>query len=65
MGVTCSDSINLNWIQVLSIPVLLLASSQDWTSNLHKIINYKLREPMLITVTLHIQLDTLAEALWI
>ena len=31
MGVTCSDSIRHNWVQVLSIPVLLLAYSQDWT----------------------------------
>ena len=34
MGVTCFDSINHNWVQVLSIPVLLLPCSQDWTYNL-------------------------------
>ena len=33
-GVTCSDSVCHNRVQVLSIPVLLLACSQDWTSNL-------------------------------
>ena len=27
-GVACSDSISHNWVQVLSIPVLLLAFSQ-------------------------------------
>ena len=30
-GVICSDSISHNQVQVLSIPVLLLAWSQDWT----------------------------------
>ena len=25
MGVTCSDSVSHNWVQVLSIPVLLLS----------------------------------------
>ena len=34
MGVTCSDSVNHNQVQVLSIPVLLLTCSQDWTCNL-------------------------------
>ena len=28
-GVACSDSISHNWVQVLSIPILLLACSQD------------------------------------
>ena len=32
-GVTCCDSPSHNRVQVLSIPVLLLASSQDWTEN--------------------------------
>ena len=31
-GVACSDSISPNRVQVLSIPVLLLACSQDWTN---------------------------------
>ena len=31
-GVACSDSICHKWVQVLSIFVLLLACSQDWTS---------------------------------
>ena len=29
MGVACSDSVSHNLVQVLSIPVLLLACSQD------------------------------------
>ena len=33
----CSDSVGHNRIQVLSIPVLLRASSQDWTCNLQMI----------------------------
>ena len=33
-GVACSDSVSHKWVQVLSIPVLLLACSQDWTCNL-------------------------------
>ena len=33
-GVACSDSVSHNRVQVLSIPVLLLACSQDWTCNL-------------------------------
>ena len=28
-GVACSDSVSHNWVQVFSIPVLLLACSQD------------------------------------
>ena len=32
-GVACSDSLSHNRVQVLSIPVLLLACSQDWTCN--------------------------------
>ena len=39
MGITCSDSICHNWVQVLSIPVLLLVCSQDWTSNLQMIVS--------------------------
>ena len=38
-GVTCSDSISHNWVQVLSIPVLLLVCSQDWTCNLQIIVS--------------------------
>ena len=33
-GVVCSDSISHNRVQMLVIPVLLLACSQDWTCNL-------------------------------
>ena len=39
MGVACSDSVSHNRVQVLSIPVLLLASSQDWTCNLQMIVS--------------------------
>ena len=35
----CSDSISHNRVQVLSIPVLLLVSSQDWTCNLQMIVS--------------------------
>ena len=38
-GVTCSDSVSRNRVQVLSIPVLLLACSQDWTCNLQMIVS--------------------------
>ena len=34
-----SDSVSHNWVQVLSIPVLLLACSQDWTRNLQMIVS--------------------------
>ena len=43
-GVTCSDSVSHNRVQVLSIPVLLLACSQDWTSNLHMIVSLEALE---------------------
>ena len=36
-GVACSDSVSHNRVQVLSIPVLLLACCQDWTCNLQMI----------------------------
>ena len=48
-GVACSDSISHNRVRVLSIPVLLLACSQDWTCRW--LSPKKLREPTLITVT--------------
>ena len=38
-GVACSDSVSHNRVQVLSISVLLLAYSQDWTCNLQMIIS--------------------------
>ena len=38
-GVTCSHSVSHNRVQVLSIPVLLLACSQDWTCNLQIIVS--------------------------
>ena len=38
-GVTGSDSIGHNWVQVFSIPVLLLTGSQDWTCNLQMIVS--------------------------
>ena len=37
--VTCSDSVNHNQVQVLRIPVLLLACSQNWTCNLQMIVS--------------------------
>ena len=37
--VACSDSVSHNRVQALSIPVLLLASSQDWTCNLQMIVS--------------------------
>ena len=39
MGVVCSDFVSHNRVQVLSIPVLLLTCSQDWTYNLQMIIS--------------------------
>ena len=38
-GVVYSDSVSHNRVQVLSIPVLLLACSQDWTCNLQMIVS--------------------------
>ena len=38
-GVLCSDSVSYNREQVLSIPVLLPACSQDWTRNLQMIVS--------------------------
>ena len=38
-GVACSDSISHNRVQVLSISVLLLAYSQDWTCNLQMVVS--------------------------
>ena len=38
-GVACSNSVSHNRVQVLSIPVLLLASCQDWTCNLQMIVS--------------------------
>ena len=38
-GVTCSDSVSHNRVQVLNIPVLLLPCSQDWTGNLQMIVS--------------------------
>ena len=33
-GITCSDCVNHKRVKVLSIPVLLLICSQDWTCHL-------------------------------
>ena len=38
-GVACSDSVSHNRVQVLSIPVLLLACSEDWTWNIQMIVS--------------------------
>ena len=37
--VACSDSVNHNRVQVLSIPILLLACCEDWTCNLQMIVS--------------------------
>ena len=37
--VACSDFVCHNRVQVLSLPVLLLACSQDWTCNLYIIVS--------------------------
>ena len=39
MGAACTDSVSHNQEQVLSIPVLLLTCSQDWTCNLQTIVS--------------------------
>ena len=39
MGVACSDFVSHNRVQVLSIPVLLLACSEDWSYNLQMIVS--------------------------
>ena len=41
MGVYCSDSVSHNWVQVLSILVLLLAYSQDWICNHQMIVSFE------------------------
>ena len=38
-GVACSDSVGHNRVQVLSIPVELLACREDWTCNLQMIVS--------------------------
>ena len=38
-GFACSDSVSHNRVQVLCIPVLLPACSQDWTCNLQMIVS--------------------------
>ena len=39
--VACSDSVSHNRVQALSISVLLLACSQDWTCNLQMIVSFE------------------------
>ena len=39
MRVACSDSVCHNRVQVLSIPVLLLTCTEDWTCNLQMIVS--------------------------
>ena len=41
-GVTCSDFVSYNRVQMISIPVLLLACSPDWTCNLQMIVSLEL-----------------------
>ena len=40
-GIACSDSVSHNRVQVLSIPVLLLACSRDWTCNIQMIVSWE------------------------
>ena len=40
-GVVCSDSVSHNRVQVLSIPVLLLACNEDWNCNLQMIVSFE------------------------
>ena len=40
-GVSISDSVSHNGVQVLSIPKLLLACSQDWPCNLQTIVSWE------------------------
>ena len=49
--ISCSDSISHNWVQVLSIPVLLLACSEDWTYNLQMIVSLEAFLPVYFTTT--------------
>ena len=53
--VTCSDSVSHNWVQVLSIPVLLLACNRDWTGKLRMISLFM--DPTPLTVTLCVLLE--------
>ena len=57
-GVVCSDSVSHNRVQVLSIPVLLLACSEDWTCNLQMIVSLEAQGTP-TTVTPSILLDNL------
>ena len=43
-GVACSDSVSHNRVQVLSLPVLLLACNEDWTCNLQMIVSLEAQE---------------------
>ena len=38
-GIACSDSVSNNRVQVVSIPVLLLACRQDWTCNIEMVVS--------------------------
>ena len=44
MGVACSDFVSHNRVHVLSLLVLLLACSQDWTCNLRMIVSLEALE---------------------
>ena len=43
-GVTWSDSVNHNRVQVLRIPVFLLACGRDWICNLQLIVSLEAKE---------------------
>ena len=40
-GFACSDSVSHYRVQVMSIPVLLLACGQEWTGNLQMIVSWE------------------------
>ena len=61
-GVTCSDSVDHNRGQVLSIPALLLACSLDWTCKLQMIVS--LGKPTSITVMLCVLPDISEWIFW-
>ena len=64
MVVAYSDFVSHNWVQVLSIPLLLLACSQDWTSNLQMIVSLEAQGTNAITVMPYVLLDISTEKLW-
>ena len=60
-GVACSDSVSHNRVQVLSIPVLLLACSEDWTCRPLKV---RLEEHKMVIVRGEIEKSCMADHIW-